>query len=87
MNTKTTSFTTNSSALSTANGLNLGWNAMPAFTLADEEVALGWDAMLAFGEAGKGASDAEWVAQLVSETVRPAMAAGDRPSFWSMIRA
>jgi hypothetical protein len=86
MNTQTTSFTLNSSAPVAANSLNLGWNAMPVFTLADEEVTLGWNAMPAFGQAGKGASNAEFVAQFVSETAHIETPSANRPSFWSMIR-
>ena len=84
MNTQTTSFTTNSSSRIQAGDLNLGWNAMPAFKLA-EEVTLGWDAMPAFGQSGKGASNAEFVAQFLSETARSEAPTSDRLSFWSMI--
>ncbi len=85
MNTQTTSFTTNSSSRIQAGDLNLGWNAMPAFKLT-EEVTLGWDAMPAFGKAGKGSSNAEYVAQFLNETARPETQQTLRPSFWSMIR-
>ena len=84
MNTQTSSFTTNSSSRIQAGDLNLGWNAMPAFKLA-EEVTLGWDAMPAFGQSGKGASNAEFVAQFLSETARSEAPTSDRLSFWSMI--
>jgi hypothetical protein len=84
MNAQTTSFTTNSSSRIQASDLNLGWNAMPAFKLA-EEVTLGWDAMPAFGQSGQGASNAEFVAQFLSETALPEAPTSDRPSFWSMI--
>lgn len=86
MNTQTTSFTTNSSSRIQAGDLNLGWNAMPAFKLAEEELTLGWGAMPAFGQSGKGASNAEFVAQFLSETARPEAQQSLRPSFWSMIR-
>ena len=85
MNTQTTSFTANSSSRIQAGDLNLGWNAMPAFKLAEEEVTLGWDAMPAFGQSGKGASNAEFVAQFLSETARPEAQPSGRPSFWGMI--
>jgi len=85
MNTQTASFTTNSSSRIQAGNLNLGWNAMPAFKLADEEMILGWDAMPAFGQSGKGANNAEFVAQFPSETALPEAPTSDRPSFWSMI--
>jgi hypothetical protein len=84
MNTQTRSFTANSSSHIQAGDLNLGWNAMPAFKLA-EEVTLGWDAMPAFGKAGKGSSNAEYVAQFLNETAHAAAPLADRPSFWSMI--
>ena len=85
MNTQNTSFTMNSSHNTPARELSLGWTAMPAFSLADEEVALGWDMMPALGQAMKGASDVEQVAQFLSATTRPAAQTQDRPSFWSMI--
>ena len=85
MNTQTSSFTTNSSSRIQAGDLNLGWDAMPAFKLAEEEVTLGWDAMPAFGQSGKGASNAEFVAQFLSETARSEAPTSDRLSFWSMI--
>jgi hypothetical protein len=86
MNTQTASFTTNSSSRIQAGDLSLGWNAMPAFKLAEEEVTLGWDAMPAFGQSGKGASNAEFVAQFLNGTARSEAPQSLRPSFWSMIR-
>ncbi len=85
MNTQTRSFTANSSSHIPAGDLNLGWHAMPTFKLAEDEVVLGWDAMPAFGKAAKDASNAELVAQFLSETPRPDVQSSDRPSFWCMI--